>query len=86
MRQFQLELWQWSMLWSMLPLNGREFDLSEALTEEIRAAGGEAIVNLEVTLHVNLLRDMIGWTAVVPTAMTATVRGDVVRRRSPDDR
>src|SRR6266404_3238685 len=46
---FKYEYATMSMLWTLIPLSRHGQDLSTALTEQIRANSGEAVINLRIT-------------------------------------
>ena len=74
----------WTILWSLVPLSPSDHDVSAPLGAAVAARGGDGVVNVEVTLDVNLAADMLGWIPLVPTVSTARVVGEIVRIRAPD--
>jgi hypothetical protein len=78
--EFSYDYTAWGTLWGEVSLTG-EKDISDEINEQVKAAGGEAIVNLSVT------SESSGWNAftflgVLPAFNPTEVRGDIIKRRS----
>jgi len=78
---FSFVVRRWSLLWTLLPLSSRQVDLSDRLEHEIRAAGGDAIVNL--TFRVS--EDPLAWFTLLlpllPSRVPVEVEGRIVRTK-----
>jgi len=77
---FKYDYLAWTMLWNEIPLTGDE-DISDELNEQVKAAGGEAVINLTVT------SDSSKWNGftllgILPGCNSTTITGDIIRRRS----
>jgi len=72
---------RWSLFWTLLPLSSRVVDLSDLLEERIRAAGGEAVVDLTLKVFEDPLSVLTLFVPVVPSRVSVHVAGDVVRRK-----
>jgi hypothetical protein len=70
------------MLFTLVPLSKARHDISEVIDEQVRQAGGEAVVDLAVTAHHN------NWTyfcallgfGILPAYSDVSVSGRIVRR------
>ena len=75
---FKLAKTSTSMLWTIVPLSGREWDLSPELNSKIQAASGNAVVN--VTVHATggewYITPLI---PIIPDYVSMTVEGDIAR-------
>jgi hypothetical protein len=80
-KHFELTKSNWSMLWTIVPLNHRQWDPSPEINAKLQAAGGNAVAN--VTVHA-AGSDFLDWyiaalVGVLPSYVTVTVQGDIVR-------
>jgi len=75
---FTLAKAHYAMLWTAVPLNSKEWDLSEELNSKIRAASGNAVVN--VTIHATggewYFTPLI---PILPDYVSMKVEGDIAR-------
>lgn len=81
-RHFEFEKRNWSMLWRLVDLSDRSWDISDLLKSEIEIDGGEAIVNLRVTASSDWMELFTAWVPVIPDYILIKVEGDVVRTRN----
>jgi len=69
------------MLWTAVPLNNRNWDISTNLNEMLQSTPGDAVVNVTVTaescdLFDGFIADLI---PLIPSYTRTTVQGDIVR-------
>jgi hypothetical protein len=77
-RHFKHEWSYWSMLFTVVPLNHHERDISDLLSEEITSNSGDGIVNFSVMAKMGAWY-LQAWLPVLPSAVDVTVEGDVFR-------
>ncbi len=80
-KHFEISKANWSMLWTALPLNAREWDISPALNAQLQQASGNAVVNLTVQARGC---DFLHWyiaslVPIIPSYVAVKIEGDVVR-------
>ena len=73
---------RWGLLYSFLPLGG-DVDLSEAITQQIEAAGGEGMINMTVESEGCTLNYLpaVSLLPVWPGCADLRVSGEIVRRK-----
>lgn len=76
---------KWTLFWSLVPLSS-DPDLSQTLDSEIKAKGGDAIVNLTVTTGTTLGGGVIvnffsSIVPVLPGIVAANITGDIVKAK-----
>ena len=81
-RHFEFQKRNWSMLWRLVDLSDRNWDISDRLKSEIEMDGGEAIVNLRVTASSDWMGIFTAWVPVIPNYILIRVEGNVVRTRN----
>lgn len=90
LRTFKVGYRTCNMLFSLLPLWNRTYDIGDDVNEQVKQYGGEAVTNLSVESNM-----LLGYKAtmilpllhvftfgVMPDCNTVIVRGDIVRRPS----
>jgi hypothetical protein len=89
--RLEVEGRRWSLLYTSVSLGG-PIDLSEELNAAVKAAGGEAVVNLDVQAALPFWPDllpggfMLHWAPVWPGSVLVMVDGDIVRSKRADER
>jgi len=79
---FTHDVQRWALLWGLVPLGAERTDLSELLSEQLRTARGDGIVNLSVGKDDgDTLFNFLGFIPLVPTRVSGRIEGDVVRVR-----
>jgi len=74
----------WSIFWTLLPMKG--IDFSRDINEQVAAAGGEGVINLQVTSQegCTLSLNQVPFAALLPIfpgCADVAVSGDIVRLR-----
>jgi hypothetical protein len=75
--EFSYDYRAWGMLWTAISFTGNK-DISDAVNEQVKDAGGDAINNLEVR------SGNCGWTlftavGLLPSCSNVEIRGDIVK-------
>jgi hypothetical protein len=68
----------WSMLWTLVPLSGGDRDISNEVNEQVKKAGGDAVVGMDVIVS------QCGWNymtflGILPGCNHMAIRGDIVK-------
>ena len=76
----------WSLGWSLIPLTPLQKDISDDLNAAIREAGGDAAVNLKVSVGIGNLNRLLAFSMlallpVTPSVHRVRVTADIVRIR-----
>jgi hypothetical protein len=79
LKHFVIRKHCWAMLWRLVNLTHNDLDLSDALSQEITGAGGDAIVNLTVHSQGDCLWFFTWPVPIIPSYHLILVEGDVVR-------
>lgn len=69
----------WTIMWTAIPLTGREQDISDLLAHEIESRSGNAIVNLKLTTSGGPVGYVTALLGIIPSYVSVSVEGDVVR-------
>ena len=89
--RLEVEGRRWSLLYTTVSL-GEPIDLSDALNAAVEAAGGKAVINLDVQAALPFWPDllpggfMLHWAPVWPGSVLVRVDGDIVRSKRADER
>lgn len=75
----ELDRHSWSVLWKAVNFGTTEWDLGADLAQELEAAGGDAVVNLEVTAQTDWWWFLASLIPVIPTCLEVTAEADIVR-------
>lgn len=78
--EFNYDFLAWNMLWDMVPLTGTR-DISDEINGQVKAVGGEAIVNLQVTSENCNTWNAMTIVSIFPGCTKAIIKGDIIRRR-----
>ena len=72
---------KWTVLWEILPLNGRKWDISNELNAMLKKTPGNAVVNLTVTAQgCNPVQQIFAvFLPVIPCYVHVVVHGDIVQ-------
>lgn len=79
---FERQWSHWEMFFGKIQLSS-DVVLANVLHEEIEAAEGDGIVNLTLRANGSILGMYAALFLVVPTHVTVTIEGDVIRRTRP---
>lgn len=88
MRTFKVGYRTCNMLFSLLPLWNRTYDIGDDVNEQVKTYGGEAVTNLSVESNLwagekaTMILPMLHFftLGIMPDCNTVIVRGDIVRR------
>ena len=69
------------MLWKAVPLNSKDWDVSDQLNNKLAAASGNAVINL--TVHATG-SNFLDWyfaslVPLIPSYVTVSVEGDIAK-------
>lgn len=69
----------WSLLYTLIPLN--ELDFSDELNQQVQAAGGEAVVDLQLSVHDSGWNWFwpLTWIPIYPGNVPVELEGAIVR-------
>ena len=70
---------QWTLLWTLIPLNRRDQDLSQLVNAAVEQAGGNAVVNFRMTCGEDPIWMISSLIPVIPTLARIHIDGDIVR-------
>jgi hypothetical protein len=76
--EFEASTKKWTMLWRIIPLGTRTFDISDDVNEQVAKAGGNAITNLEVKAT-HCVWNAFTLIGILPDCGNVSVTGTVVR-------
>lgn len=75
---FQRDYRAWGWLWSAVSFTGDK-DISEEINEQVKKAGGDAIVNLAVRSE-PCLWNLFTFIGIVPDCANVKVRGHIIKK------
>lgn len=67
----------WGMLWRIISFTG-EKDISAEINQQVAAAGGDAVNNLEVSTG-NCLFNMVTLVGLLPGCANVSIHGDIIK-------
>ncbi|MBI2391646.1 MAG: hypothetical protein HYV09_18805, partial [Deltaproteobacteria bacterium] len=76
---FQYDYKAWGMWWRMISFTGDK-DLSEEMNKQVKAAGGEGVINLTVKAE-NCTWNIFTFVGLFPDCSTVRVRGNIIKRK-----
>jgi hypothetical protein len=75
--EFSMNYRAWGMLWKAISFTGDK-DISDEINEQVKAAGGQAVTNLEVRSG-NCMWNAITLLGLLPDCSNVEIRGDIIR-------
>lgn len=84
-RHIKFSKYNWSMLWTSIPLNKRDWDISPEINEDLQETPGNAVVNVTVRAQgCNFLYwYFAALVPIIPSYEKVTVEGDIVKIAAP---
>lgn len=75
---FDLKYSTWSMLWTLVPLSNGTRDISDEVNEQVKKAGGDAIVGMEVIVK-QCSGNFLTGLGILPGCNDMEINGDIVK-------
>jgi len=76
---FMYDYKAWGMWWRIISFTGDK-DMSEEMNKQVKAAGGEGVINLSVKAE-NCTWNIFTFVGLFPDCSTVRVRGNIIKRK-----